>query len=75
MQNEIGTGGKRQKTLRSSKSAATSINNLKSFTLNDIPLEAKISVITKKKEKRGSTKTKLQKHRTTETHVQKNRVT
>ena len=39
---KVGTCGKRRKTLRSLKSAAPSINNLKRFTLSDISLEVKI---------------------------------
>ena len=43
---KVGTGSKRRKILRSSKSAAPSINNLKRFILSGIFLEVKI--ITKK---------------------------
>ena len=36
---KVGTGGKRRKTLRSPKSAAPSINNLKRFALRGISLD------------------------------------
>ena len=48
MQNESRHRWKQRKTLRSSKSAAPSVNNLKRFTLSGISLEVKI--IKKKKQ-------------------------
>ena len=44
---KVGTGGKRRKTLRSPKSAASSINNLKRIALRSISPDVKI--IKKKK--------------------------
>ena len=41
MQTESGTSGKRRKTLRSPKSAAPSINNLKRIALRGISLDVK----------------------------------
>ena len=49
---KVGTGGKQQKTLRSPKSAAPSINNLKRIALSGISLD-----VNKKKKK---TETHLQ---------------
>ena len=46
---KVGSGRKRRKTLRSSKSAAPSINNLKRCSLSGISLQIKI--IHKKKQK------------------------
>ena len=51
---KVGTGGKRPKTLRSPKSAAPSINNLKRFALSGISLDVKI----------------IKKKKKTETHLQ-----
>ena len=45
---KVGTGGKRRKTLRSPKSAAPSINNLKRIALSGISLD-----VNKKKKKRN----------------------
>ena len=59
---KVGTGGKRRKTLRSPKSAASSINNLKRFTLSGISLDVKI--IKKQKKRiynRNNINTELQK--------------
>ena len=67
---KLGTIGKRRKNLRSSKSAALSLNNLKRFTLSSILLEFKI-IKRKKNIDACATETKLHKHRITETHVQK----
>ena len=66
---KVGTSGKRRKTLRSSKSAAPSINNL-SFTLSGISLEIKI-IKRKKNRNAFATETKLHKHRITETRAQR----
>ena len=52
---KVGTGGKRRKTLRSPKSAAPSINNLKRIALSGISLD-----VNKKKKKKKKTETHLQ---------------
>ena len=57
---KVGTGGKRRKTLRSPKSAAPSINNLKRFTLSGISLDVKI-IKKKKTETHLQQKQELQK--------------
>ena len=67
MQNESSTGGKRRKTLRSPKSAAPSINNLKRFTLSSISLDVKII----KKKTETHLQQKQHKHRVTEMNVKK----
>ena len=64
----MGTG-KRRKTLRSSKSAAPSINNLKRIALRGISLDVKI--IKKKKKTETHLQQKQHKHRITEMNVRK----
>ena len=59
MQNEVDTGGKRQKTLRSFRSATPFINYLKRYILGGISLEDKII---KKNRNACTTETKLRKH-------------
>ena len=57
---KVGTGGKWRKNLRSSKSAALSIKNLKRFAVSAISLEVKLQ---KKKRKRAyTTETEWHKH-------------
>ena len=66
---KVGTGGKRRKTLRSPKSAAPSINNLKRIALSGISLDVN------KKKKKKKTETHLQqkqhKYSITEMNVKK----
>ena len=63
----MGTGGKRRKTLRSPKSAAPSINNLKRIALRDISLDVKIII----KKVETHLQQKQHKHRITEMNVKK----
>ena len=51
---KVGTGGKRRKTLRSPKSSAASINNVKRIALRGISLDVKI--IQKKRNRNAFTK-------------------
>ena len=62
---KVGTGGKRLKTIRSPKSAAPSINNLKRFTLSGISLDVKII----KKKTETHLQQKQHKHRITEKQI------
>ena len=65
---KVGTGGKRQKTLRSPKSAAPSINNLKRIALSGISLDV---IKKKKKETETHLQQKQHKYRITEMNVKK----
>ena len=61
---KVGTGGKRRKTLRSPKSAAPSINNLKRIALSGISLDVKKKKKKKKQKRiynRSNINTELQK--------------
>ena len=62
---KVGTGGKRRKTLRSPKSAAPSINNLKRIALRGISLDVN------KKKTETHLQQKQHKYRITEMNVKK----